>query len=326
MTRRSMTTTRLYGIAAGLASVTLLGAGGAGSARAECSVPSLDNTVTMSAEGDFIIPSEQWGAAGSVTGEFAFTGSARACESTWVRFLEFGDWLDPSTWDNKGRSEPCNSDKMYGRLLTSVYLLGFSQTDGVGDGSLDWGMQYILDQLSDTTGECAWKDYLAWTQWAPVFGDEWTHIPKDFAYHTTPVIRAAVLMHEARHTENYKHDGNDGSPRCLAGGPSCDEYFMASQAIGGAPAANTYEAVFLADYAFRGVLRSVTSPVTFSTAPLTQRRSAQRWGNYVLAERIDQQSSVGVRISGVRVNTGGPEMCTYPPGPPYYNSCPTVTL
>lgn len=296
-------------------------------AQAQCSVPAVLGPTGVNANGAFSIADETQPRLED-SGDSVFDGSSFACNNSWLDDAESHFDVDVGQWQSgKGWDDPCNVSLMYGRFLTGLYVLNWSAPDPAsswGDMSglpLRRAGNYAADWLVDIAGRCNYSTNWALTQYDTLVDvvDEWSRYYKGFAYQQTPVGRAATIYHESRHIADLDHDGNDGGNRCVERGTGCDERY---DDYPNSARANSYEIHFLLDYTFRGVTRNfATGAVT--SAPASQRRSAQRWGNYTLANRIDDRNTTGWRISG---SSASPGYCTFPPQAPFFNPCPVVVL
>lgn len=150
------------------------------------------------------------------------------CNSTLISEYWNGYSFNGS-WDSSmGWNDPCNLNFPLGRTLNAIHLLHTaapvppsSYNDFSGD-FLRWAGNYARREIPSLRASCA-TDVNASTNWAALKKNRYVTMKQPSFYDMSTAARAAVIIHEARHTERCSHNGNDGSNRCCSKNASCDE-------------------------------------------------------------------------------------------------------
>jgi hypothetical protein len=148
------------------------------------------------------------------------------CTSTWVNFFWSQYSMTKAGWDDGfGFFDACNAALPLGRTFNAIEMLHYAMPNdppNTGDFSgniLHWGGNYALREISELLASC---DSTGSAHTMAGSFDDWTKVHEVFFYNRDPQIRAAILVHEARHADWCRHSGGDGSNGC-AETPDCDE-------------------------------------------------------------------------------------------------------
>src|SRR5699024_9544897 len=121
------------------------------------------------------------------------------------------------------------------------------------------------------------------------------HPPGFYKQHT--VERASTLVHEARHTQRCRHNGNDGKNKCVSRSKSCDESYFdgckkrVKSPPGKPPGANGYQVRWLREYLEYAEDEKVITE--------NSRETAAEFANYRLNQRFDVDPGFNVDENGV---------------------------
>ena len=134
------------------------------------------------------------------------------------------------SWDaDMGAGTPCDLNTALGRILNAIHLLhtasprepiaGFIRyNDLLAEGGV-----YTQNEIPEMVASCNQKNAsMSVRALLRKKKRRLTVFPAGF-YGSSTAERAAVIIHEARHTERCRHNGNDGKNRCPSGSTSCDE-------------------------------------------------------------------------------------------------------
>ncbi len=195
-----------------------------------------------------------------------------------------------NTWDDGfGVGDSCNPEKPYARAMNAVWLLeqsSFNNPPGdYSDGVIHWAYDYVKSVTPEIEANCSegamatytgggWCDLWPWC-------DERIVLRANFHRVSLPV-RAAGLLHEARHAGGYDHDAGDDCPR----GGSCDSEYSYR-------GANTISVQWAAQFVRIG---------RHSTALM--RESALTYANHVLHKRYRRCSTFSLNEAGWFHETG----------------------
>lgn len=121
------------------------------------------------------------------------------------------------TWDDGfGFHDACNRAKPFKRAVNALWLLeqSSSSPNEPGDfsgGVINWAYDYIRRKTPEIEGSCGMDGMATATtgRWCDLwpFCDERIELQANFHVQSVPV-RAAVILHEARHTGGWDHDGD----------------------------------------------------------------------------------------------------------------------
>ena len=134
-----------------------------------------------------------------------------------------------SSWNSSmGFETPCDLNQPLGRVFNAIHLLHtasasppVSDSDMGGD-ILRWGGNYAMREIPSFRASCA-TDAIATTNAAVLKKNRHVTMKRSSFYSRSTAERASTIIHEARHTERCRHNGNDGSNPCPANSSSCDE-------------------------------------------------------------------------------------------------------
>ena len=134
-----------------------------------------------------------------------------------------------SSWNaSMGFDTPCDLNTPLGRTFNAIHLLHtaspsppLNYSDMSGD-ILRWGGNYAMREIIELRASCA-TDAGATTNAAVLKKNRHVTMKRSSFYDFSTATRAALIIHEARHTERCRHNGNDGSNQCPAESTSCDE-------------------------------------------------------------------------------------------------------
>jgi len=127
-----------------------------------------------------------------------------------------------------GFNSACNLNLPLGRTFNAIHLLHTastapptSYTDMSGD-ILRWGGNYAMREIPKLKASCS-TSAVASTAAKILKKKRHVTVMRPFYYNYSTATRAATIIHETRHTERCRHNGNDGSNQCPAKSSSCDE-------------------------------------------------------------------------------------------------------
>lgn len=134
-----------------------------------------------------------------------------------------------NSWNSSmGYDSPCDLNMALGRTLNAIHLLHtaspsppVSYSDMSGD-ILRWGGNYARREIPKMKASCETKFAASVAAKVIKKNRHLTMFLPSFYWMST-AERAAVLIHETRHTERCRHNGNDGSNKCPSRSNSCDE-------------------------------------------------------------------------------------------------------
>jgi hypothetical protein len=142
----------------------------------------------------------------------------RSCQQDFIDWAWDAYDFDKEDWDHGfGWSVPCDVTRPLARTFNAVWCLEYSAADADDESYdkpiLNWAGRFARDNIDELDGRCGSSPTtLATTFWGPLI-DESTELYVPFFYGPTVPMRAAVLIHEARHANWVGHDsnGNDSS-------------------------------------------------------------------------------------------------------------------
>ena len=151
------------------------------------------------------------------------------CDHAWVNHFQSIYSMDSGDWSGSwGFNQACESRMPFARTLNAAWLVS----------KVPWWRDWVPNQIDELDGQvCDGGQDSAWTM--PGF-DWFTNIYPKFLYERTPIQRAGILAHEARHYDWIGHSASDDS--CPRGGHSCDVKY-------GDGYPNSYQIDFLMAYA-----------------------------------------------------------------------------
>lgn len=227
-----------------------------------------------------------------------------------------GEWCNPhmiqsykdgydfdSSWDSsaKGADTPCDLNTALGRMYNAIHLLhtasprapiaGYSRYDDL----LAEGGSYTQKEIRKMVASC--KDtHVTMSVKAKLLkkNRKLTVYPEGF-FGVSTAVRAATLVHEARHTQRCRHNGNDGKNPCPSKSDSCDESILdgcKKRALGpgkGQPGAVAYGVKWATLYLAQAPDDKIDG---------YQRSKVQRYVNYRLNERLDVDPGYNVTVAG----------------------------
>jgi hypothetical protein len=156
--------------------------------------------------------------------------------------------FDRDDWDEGfGYEAPCDVNRPLARTFSALYVLKYLADDfssAASNNPLRWGYGFASSRIDELDGRCGSgraDSGAAATTYHGGLGDDRTVLKWPFFYGAPAIVRAALIVHEARHADGKSHDGGTRCGR----GRSCDSSWSYN-------GANTYEVRFLWRFCYEG--------------------------------------------------------------------------
>lgn len=211
----------------------------------------------------------------------------------WRRYDFDGSWNAAM-----GYNDPCNLNLPLGRTFNAIHLLHTAAADAPSNYSdtsgslLRKGGNYAMGEIPKLKASCA-KSPVASVRAKILKKKRHLTLYRPFFYSYSTATRAGIIIHEARHTQRCRHNGNDGNNKCFANSDSCDESLydgcknlaLAPNGAGGVG----YEILWLWQYI------DIAKP---SKKNLYHRRQAAAEANLNLNQYLDVHPYFNIRDNG----------------------------
>lgn len=229
--------------------------------------------------------------------------STEWCDDELIEYYKDKYSFDDS-WDKQmGKNRPCDLNTALGRTLNAIHLLHTASPReplpwlSTPEDLLAEAGRYTGQHIPKLIATC--KDDSVYMSTKAKIRAKKRHVtihPPGF-YEQYTVERASTLVHEARHTQRCRHNGNDGKNKCVSRSQSCDESYFdgckkrVKSPPGKPPGASGYEARWLQQYLKYAEGEKVVTDESMATALWVT--------NYVLNQRFDVDPGFNVDEDGV---------------------------